>query len=154
MRNTEIMITPAIQVNTALERSKIFIIHFLSLLTILIWIGCTAQQDKHDHEQQETASASFPASGISLDHNLVCMVNNTYMGIDQIPIAVENKTYYGCCDNCVKTINTDESARLAIDPFSKVKVDKATAIITMNPEKKGAVLYFESEQNAREFLKN
>lgn len=154
MRNTEIMRIPAIQVKTALERSKIFIIHFLSLLTILIWIGCTAQQEKHDHDEPETVGAALPTLGISLDHKLICMVNNTYMGIDQIPVMVENKTYYGCCENCVAAINTDKTVRMAIDPLSKVDVDKATAIITMNPEKKGGVLYFESEQNAKEFLKN
>lgn len=134
--------------------TQITIVLLSIMITITMLSGCSAQQEKHSHEEQESANASLPVSGISLDHKLICMVNNTYMGTDQIPVIVENKTYYGCCDNCVKAINTDETVRMAIDPFSKIEVDKAMAVITLNPEKKGSVLYFESEQNAKEFLKN
>ncbi|PZR39328.1 MAG: hypothetical protein DI538_07115 [Azospira oryzae] len=74
--------------------------------------------------------------------------------VDQIPVMVLDKTYYGCCPKCVRDLNTDESSRIAIDPYSHVSVDKALSFITVNPDKSGAILYFESEQNAKKYLKN
>ena len=76
------------------------------------------------------------------------------MGIDQIPVLVQNKTYYGCCDKCVRDLNEDETVRYAIDPFSNVRVDKALAFITMNSKQKGTILYFESKENAKRYFEN
>lgn len=87
-----------------------------------------------------------------LDPSLVCMVNNAYMGKTQIPVPVNGKTYYGCCQGCVDKLNNEESARTAIDPFSGKKVDKSEAyIILMNKE--GTVAYFESEANYMAYIK-
>ena len=53
------------------------------------------------------ASAAAPAAGRDAatvsrvpDANLVCMVNDRYMGVEQIPVQVEGRTYYGCCEMC------------------------------------------------------
>ncbi|MEO5599379.1 MAG: TRASH domain-containing protein [Cyclobacteriaceae bacterium] len=72
-------------------------------------------------------------------------VSNAEAGTDQIPVMVLNKTYYGCCEKCVRDLNTDETVRFAVDPYSKQTVDKALAFITMSPAKPGNILYFESE---------
>lgn len=95
---------------------------------------------------------SLPFPGEAINPDMVCMVNNMYMGIDQIPVLVQDKTYYACCDKCIRDLNNDQSVRYAIDPYSKVGVDKAFAFITMSPEKKGAILYFESANNAKKYL--
>ncbi|MEQ8554096.1 MAG: hypothetical protein RIC06_09465 [Cyclobacteriaceae bacterium] len=88
-----------------------------------------------------------------VDPSLVCMVNDAYMGKPQIPVPVNGKTYYGCCQGCVDKLNNLESARIAIDPFSGNPVDKSEAyIVLMNPQ--GAVAYFESEANYNAFKKN
>jgi YHS domain-containing protein len=88
-----------------------------------------------------------------VDPSLVCMVNDAYMGKLQIPVPVNGKTYYGCCQGCVDKLNNLESARIAIDPFSGNPVDKSEAyIVLMNPQ--GAVAYFESEANYNAFKKN
>lgn len=79
----------------------------------------------------------------------VCMVNNTHFGQPQIPVVVDGKTYYGCCENCKKTLATDGSARTGIDPFSKNKVDKAIAVIGANKNNKA--YYFENKQNLEAF---
>lgn len=119
----------------------------------LVWLVVrTYLLEKHEYEMQQRYEASLPSPGVPIDHKLVCMVNNTYMGVDQILVTVQNKTYYGCCDKCVRDIQTDEKVRFAIDPYSKVKVDKAIAFITMSPAKPGTILYFESEQNAKKYL--
>jgi uncharacterized protein YbaR (Trm112 family) len=119
-----------------------------------VWLGVrTYQQEKHESEMTQQYQSSLPVPGTAVDHKLVCMVNNTYMGVDQIPVMVLDKTYYGCCPKCVRDLNTDESSRIAIDPYSHVSVDKALSFITVNPDKSGAILYFESEQNAKKYLK-
>lgn len=76
--------------------------------------------------------------------SLVCMVNDRYMGSDQIPVTVEGKTYYGCCAGCKDKLQNNAAARTALDPVSRQPVDKATALIGRTSS--GKVLYFESEQ--------
>lgn len=87
--------------------------------------------------------------GSQVPKDLVCMVNNAYMGKPQIPVPVNGKTYYGCCEMCVGTLNNNKSARIGIDPFSKKPIDKTEAYIVLI-KVEGQVAYFESEQN---FLK-
>ena len=81
----------------------------------------------------------------------VCMINNQDMGRDQIPVTVDNKTYYGCCEGCKKALNEKPETRVALDPQSGKTVDKATAVIAAKAD--GSVFYFESEKTFEEFLK-
>lgn len=73
----------------------------------------------------------------------VCMVNDSVFPKDQIPVQVDGKTYFGCCEMCKGRLASDASARTAIDPVSGKTVDKATAVIGATPD--GKVLYFESD---------
>ena len=79
------------------------------------------------------------------------MVNNQFMGRPQIPIAVDGKTYYGCCEMCKGRLGNDPSTRTATDPLTQKPVDKAAAVIAKGPD--GAVAYFESEQNFIEYTR-
>ena len=81
----------------------------------------------------------------------VCMINNQDMGRDQIPVEVEKKTYYGCCEGCKKALAEKPETRVAIDPVSGKTVDKSSAVIGAKAD--GSVLYFESEKTFEEFLK-
>ena len=81
----------------------------------------------------------------------VCMVTNKLFEKDQIPIAVEGKTYYGCCEMCKEKLAKDAAARVAVDPVSGKKVDKATAVIAALPD--GNILYFESQKTLEEYQK-
>lgn len=74
----------------------------------------------------------------------VCMVNNTVFEKDQIPVEVDGKTYFGCCEMCKGRLAKDAAIRQAVDPVSGNQVDKATAVIGAGPD--GKVLYFESEE--------
>ena len=76
----------------------------------------------------------------------VCMVNDAFMNKAQIPVEVNNKTYYGCCKMCVKTLNQDESARVGIDPYNNEKIDKTEAYIVLLNES-GAVGYFKNKES-------
>lgn len=77
------------------------------------------------------------------------MVNNTHFGKPQLPVAVEGKTYYGCCENCKTTLNVDPSTRYSIEAWTGKKVDKATAVIAARAD--GSVLYFENEKNLKAY---
>ena len=74
----------------------------------------------------------------------VCMVNDQLFEKDQIPVEVQGKTYYGCCMMCKERLAKDAELRAAVDPFSGVKVDKATAVIAAQED--GRVFYFESDE--------
>jgi YHS domain-containing protein len=80
----------------------------------------------------------------------VCMVTNMHFARPQIPVEQAGKTYYGCCENCKATIQTDAKSRVAIDPHSNKSVDKSKAVIAANET--GAVLYFESRANFDVYL--
>lgn len=80
-----------------------------------------------------------------VDPKTVCMVNEMAMGKEQIPVEVDGKTYYGCCEMCKNTLATNDAKRVAKDPISGKVVDKATAVIAQNEE--GRVFYFENDAN-------
>ena len=84
----------------------------------------------------------------------VCMVNDTYMGVDQIPVEVAGRMYYGCCEMCVEKLNTLEEVRYAIDPYTGRKVDKSAAFIVLKTPSTGEVLYFESRQTYQQYQNN
>lgn len=81
---------------------------------------------------------------------LVCMVNDSVMKAPQMPVQVDGKIYYGCCEGCVKALQSDRSVRVAKDPITGHEVDKAKAFILAGPKRKA--LYFESQETAREYL--
>ncbi|HVE72108.1 MAG TPA: hypothetical protein VNI54_12130 [Thermoanaerobaculia bacterium] len=82
-----------------------------------------------------------------VEPNMVCMVNEMAMGKEQIPVEVEGKTYYGCCEMCKTALANDASKRTATDPISGKTVDKAEAVI--GAQEDGRVFYFESEENLK-----
>ncbi len=88
-----------------------------------------------------------------LDNNLVCMVNNAYMGKEQIPVIVGNKTYYGCCDMCKINLSKYPEYRSAEDPLTGERVDKADAFIVLNPNNSSQVLYFKDKDHYTTYYK-
>lgn len=104
------------------------------------------------------ASAGLPAAdplamlavGVQrVEPKKVCMINERVFVNDQIPVKVNGKMYFGCCEMCKTTLAMDESKRTAVDPVSKRKVDKALAVI--GSDRQGRVYYFENEANLRAF---
>lgn len=113
-----------------------------------------------EHKTVQEVTIEQPAStleeyrvGDQLPNELVCMVNNAYMGKSQIPVKVMDKTYYGCCEMCKAKLNEDENARTSRDPFTGKSVDKSEAyIVLLNTQ--GEVAYFESEESYKDFIQN
>ncbi|MBU2526789.1 MAG: hypothetical protein KKC03_09340 [Bacteroidetes bacterium] len=146
-------------------------IHLMSTLLIgVAFISCNnapKNQEKVDKsttqieaqpqvEKTNTEEISNPTKvyqvGEQVPNDLVCMVNNAFMGRPQIAVPVNGKTYYGCCEMCVGTLTNDKTARTGIDPFSKTPVDKTEAyIVLMKAE--GEVAYFESKENFLNYKK-
>lgn len=101
--------------------------------------------------QPAATPAADPAPAFTrvADPSTVCMVNDQFMGSPQIPVQVEGKTYYGCCEMCQARLNKDPRVRLGRDPVTQRDVDKASAVIAKNAA--GKVLYFESEDSLRAY---
>ncbi len=101
----------------------------------------------------ETKSAADETSALTrvTDTSFVCMVNDRFMGSEQIPVAVDGKTYYGCCASCKDKLQNNVEARTAVDPVTQQPVDKATAVIGKTA--KGAVMYFENEASFNRYAK-
>ena len=96
----------------------------------------------------ETAAAVAVAdNGLTqvTDTSQVCMVNDQYMGKAQIPVEVEGKTYFGCCEMCKGRLASEPATRQATDPVTGAPVDKATAVIGRQAD--GKVLYFASAES-------
>jgi len=77
------------------------------------------------------------------------MVNDQKFPNVQIPVEVNGKTYYGCCQMCKAKLENVQEIREGRDPISGDIVDKAIAVIGSGPD--GAVYYFENEQNLKLF---
>ncbi len=105
----------------------------------------TEEKEEQDKMHTQSNTGSY-AVGDHVPTEQVCMVNDAYMAKEQIPVPVNGKTYYGCCQMCVKTLNEQEDARIAVDPFSGKKVDKTEAYIVLLKDD-GTVGYFKSEEN-------
>lgn len=119
------------------------------LLTGILSFSCNQSGTKQSQSSKVTAEQSHNAIykvGDHVPNELVCMVNNAYMGENQMPVPVDGKTYYGCCEMCVGRLNEDESSRLAIDPNSGNEVDKSEAYIVIADDN-GKVNYFESRES-------
>ncbi|GAB4242917.1 MAG: hypothetical protein Kow0027_01730 [Saprospiraceae bacterium] len=137
-----------------------FNVFFIAIVTASFLFSCSSEQEKssanlasHAKADEATQLASSNQKFEIVPNEMVCMVNNRFMGIKQIPIEVEGITYYGCCPECVKKIQENlGGVRYAKDPVSGKKVDKARAVIIKNNEN-GMVQYFESEASANRFLK-
>ncbi len=50
-----------------------------------------------------------------IDSKYVCMINNQSFNKEQIPVEVDGKTYYGCCQMCEAKLKSDPGSRTAVE---------------------------------------
>lgn len=112
-------------------------------LSTLDVIAQSAESEFNDTQTKELQQVE--------DKKYVCMVTNRLFSDEQILIDVEGKSYYGCCQMCVKRLNNNPDNRTAIDPVSGNEVNKAEAVIGADEENR--VYYFESVSNLQTFKK-
>jgi len=109
---------------------------------ILFFVGCCISN----------VSFALDTSSAQVKTSLVCMMNNKYMGTEQIPVPVNGKTYYGCCAGCAASLQANtNNIRYARDPYSGEEVDKAEAFIALKSPATKEVLYFKSEENYKQY---
>ncbi len=116
---------------------------FFSLLVLTFIISFSTFTQADNTNQQISSSLT------EVDSKYVCMVTNQLFVKEQIPVEMEGKTYYGCCEMCKAKIKNNPQSREATDPVSGKKVDKAEAVIGASAD--GNIYYFESEENLAEF---
>jgi len=118
------------------------------LFASILFMSCNLSTKNETVEENTTG---VPQIGDHVPNNLVCMVNNAYMGVPQLEVPFEGKTYYGCCEMCQERIPKEKKARVAVDPSSLKDVDKAEAYIVLIGEN-GEVAYFENEKNYKDLM--
>ncbi|WP_456421648.1 hypothetical protein [Lutibacter sp.] len=139
-------------------KRKKYLLGISVLVLSIILSSCTnTNQKKQDSNKTTTVQKEKVVTtqkGAKLKSSEVCYVNNAFMRAEQIPVMVEGKIYYGCCEGCVdKLKNNLGGVRYSTDPLTGEKVDKATAYIVLKPNSTSDVLYFASEKNYNEFVK-
>jgi YHS domain-containing protein len=113
------------------------------LLTAAFTIYAGVSMAENPDSSPAQADAAQPLKQV--ESKYVCMVTNQLYNKEQIPVVVEDKTYYGCCQMCEAKLKEDPSSRMAVDPVSGKEVDKSTAIIGASAD--GKVYYFESVED-------
>jgi YHS domain-containing protein len=112
-----------------------------------MWMGIIVYNETTgEKKMKDSYLASLPDVNDTIAHSKVCMVDDIFQGdFPSVPVSINNKTYYGCSQKANRDLSTIDSLRSAIDPISKARVDKATAIIGIHPDKDGKVIYFGSK---------
>ncbi|GGG17441.1 hypothetical protein GCM10011344_17570 [Dokdonia pacifica] len=101
---------------------------------------------------QPSSTVASQATYEIVPNDKVCMVNDRFMGVKQIPIDVDGTTYYGCCQGCVEKLQKNiDDVRFGNNPLNKTKVDKASAVIVQD-KSNGSVFYFASKEDAQDFV--
>lgn len=137
---------------------KVYKLLSIVAFATVLFIGCNSKDKQTIVETpipQEIVAKVIngePNKGDKVPNNLVCMVNDAYMGKEQLEVLFDGKMYYGCCEMCKERIPTDETVRYALDPQTLSKVDKANAYIVLIGDN-DEVAYFENESNYKSFLK-
>lgn len=133
---------------------------FMTVFTIILFSGAFAWMGYNIYHQEteeqialEKYKARFPEPGKVIDHKVVCMASNVYMGSEQLEVIINGKTYYSCSQRCTNLLQSGDHVRLATDPFSKKTLDKANAFISMSSDSVGTILYFELDKNLKQYLK-
>jgi YHS domain-containing protein len=141
---------------------KLLISILLLILASITLLSCSNEKNQKTETATLTVTKTNPIQTDSavtskesyeiVPNDKVCMVNDRFMGVKQIPIVVDGTTYYGCCQGCVEKLQKNiDNVRFGSNPLNKTKVDKASAFIVQD-KSKGSVYYFASKEEANTFI--
>lgn len=94
----------------------------------------------------------MPQAGTMIDHRMVCMASNVYMGEGQTAVIISGNQYFSCGTHCTRQLQLSDSIRMVKDPLTKTLFDKSEAFITMNPDSARTIMYFQTEENMRKYV--
>lgn len=118
------------------------------------WMGLQAYYGSQ-HEADDSYYSQLPSIMDTIAPNKVCMADDVYQGnYPTIATSIAAKTYFACDQKGIQELFLQGRKRIAIDPFSNRNVDKAKAVISIDPKKDGKVMYFESEVTHRAFVRS
>lgn len=133
-------------ITSAVNTLMILSLCIMTALIILI------PESRAENSEDNQATGDKASAVTQIEPKYVCMINNQLFAKEQIPVVIDEKTYYGCCEMCEGKLKADPESRTAIDPVSGNKVDKATAITGAAPD--GKVYYFEKLENLEIYRAN
>ncbi|MCS5597025.1 MAG: hypothetical protein NZ828_07205 [Alphaproteobacteria bacterium] len=120
------------------------------LMVLLIFPFSVSAEVNANTQQTQSASEAYEYIWLErVEPEYVCMVNDQRFPNVQIPVEVNGKTYYGCCQMCKAKLESVQEIREGRDPVSGVIVDKASAVIGAGPD--WTAYYFENEENLKLF---
>ena len=122
-----------------IQLSKSLFLNFLALAVVISFAAVSYA----DGDKQQSSTLS------EVDPKYVCMITDQEFAREQIPVDVEGKTYYGCCEMCKSKLKNNPQSRVATDPITGNNVDKAEAVIGADTD--GKVFYFETEDNLTQY---
>jgi len=127
------------------------LISALFLLVPLAACDSTSKPTATPYAEPAVVSQVAATQGLTVvtDPTQVCMVTNRYMGAAQIPVEVEGKTYFGCCEMCKARLANEPAIRQAVDPVTQQPVDKAAAVMARQAD--GQILYFASAETLAKY---
>jgi YHS domain-containing protein len=120
-------------------------IALLSIALLPIAMSSTGLYARGRQQSEQSKEHSL----VQVESKYVCMVNNQRFDKELIPVKVNDRTYYGCCEMCKDKLQNNAKSRVAKDPVSGKEVDKSIAVIGAAPD--GKVFYFESVENLRQY---
>ena len=141
---------------------KLLISIVFLILASIILLSCSNEKKEKAETATLTVTKTKPiktnstvASQVTYEivpNEKVCMVNDRFMGVKQIPIDVDGTTYFGCCEGCVEKLQKNiDDVRFGSNPLNDKKVDKASAVIVQDKDS-GSVFYFASKEDAQTYI--
>ena len=133
----------------------------LNVFAILLFVGAftwmiiaVVNDARSDKTSTDAYIASLPSIQDTIAHNKICMVDDIYQGdYPTVEYKLINKTYYGCSQKATRDLAQKPKLRVAVDPVTNEEIDKAIAVVALNPKRDGKVLYFKSVESFNKYQK-
>jgi YHS domain-containing protein len=134
---------------------------FINILAIVLLGGglvvivyMTTQMSGEHSKDTDQYLASLPSQSDTISHSKICMVDDIYQGdYPTLSVRLSANTYYGCDAKAIHELSSKQNLRFAIDPVTKRKVNKGSAVVGLHSKRDGKVLYFESNETFNQYLK-
>ncbi len=118
------------------------------LMTITVLAG-SLLLGQMNHDMAPSTAKPGPVTPAEAKYVCMGMGEDRLFHKELLPAEVGDKTYYGCCMGCQSRLLEDASLRVAKDPVTGRKVDKALAVI--GAQQDGLIRYFESEATMKQY---